>query len=329
MILKRSFILLFVLAMSACTNKSQHPIQFYYWKSTVEMGETEKRIFTELDAQKLYIRLFDVDKKSGNPQPQGIIHTFDAEILNAQYIPVIYITNRTFKQTSASEIENLAHQINNLVNSLTKKSKMGSFQEIQIDCDWTVSTQKSYFDFLKTLKNISGKKVTCTLRLHQVKYKEKTGVPPVNKVYLMCYATSSPLKDSKKNSILDMGLLKNYLETINDYPLDFDVALPLYSWAIATNHIGRKKLINGVTEAQLQPKNFKKTGKYQYQVLHELFLSGLHLNKGFWVKIEAISPSLLQEAKEFLDQKIDQSYNIIYYHLDADFLRRYSLTDLK
>jgi hypothetical protein len=43
-----------------------------------------------------------------------------------------------------------------------------------------------------------------------VKDKAQTGVPPVEKVYLMCYSTSSPLENSSKNSILDVVILKNY-----------------------------------------------------------------------------------------------------------------------
>jgi hypothetical protein len=45
------------------------------------------------------------------------------------------------------------------------------------------------------------------------------GIPPVRKVYLMCYSTSSPLENSDKNSILDIQILKNYLSEVQNYPI--------------------------------------------------------------------------------------------------------------
>ena len=96
------------------------------------------------------------------------------------------------------------------------------------------------------------------MRLHQVKDKQQTGIPKVNKVYLMCYATSSPLDNSNANSILEVNLLKNYLHNLQDYPLKMDIALPIYSWGIVTNHLGKKKLINALEEKDLQNRNFQK-----------------------------------------------------------------------
>ena len=75
----------------------------------------------------------------------------------------------------------------------------------------------------------------------------------------MCYSTSSPLADTPENSILDVTTLKNYLSGIGEYPLKLDIALPIYSWGIVTNHLGKHKLINAVSEENLKadPK-FKK-----------------------------------------------------------------------
>jgi hypothetical protein len=151
--------------------------------------------------------------------------------------------------------------------------------------------------------------------------KEKTGVPPVDKGVLMCYATSQPTGKPDKNSILDIPLLKNYLQTVNDYPLDFDVALPLYSWGIVTNHLGKIKLINGLTAKEMEGnENFKKLSENQFEVAEDCFFREFYLNKGFKIKIENITPELLREAKTFLDKKIKNDYHIVYYHLDKPFL---------
>lgn len=310
----------------SCSQR-QHQIQFYTWKSSPNLGQNEKEVFQNTRAHKLYLRLFDIDKKEGETQPAGILKSFFPELLKADYIPVVFITNRVFYGLDTSENKKLSQNIYNLIQKITAQYNI-DFNEIQIDCDWTKSTKDAYFSFLKNLKKQTKKEITCTLRLHQVKYKGKTGVPPVDKVYLMCYATSSPIKTKEGNSILDINLLKNYLQNINDYPLRFDVALPLYSWAIVTNHIGRKKIINGISKSDLKEEDFTFISKNNYTVKRNLFLSGIYLNKGFRLKIEGVSPELLRTCKDYLNKKIVQSYDIVYFHLDHKFTDRFTIKDL-
>ena len=165
--------------------------------------------------------------------------------------------------------------------------------------------------------------------LHQIRDRKKTGVPPVSRGSLMCYATPNPMEGDTRNSILDMELLKAYTTNINDYPLDFDVILPIYSWGIVTNHLNKVKLVNGLTEADLQTSMFEKTGDNLYLVKEDGFLQGLYVNSGFTVKIETISPELLAEAKQYLDHQIDRDFPWVYFHLSQGFLSRYSIENLK
>ncbi|MGS2761002.1 hypothetical protein [Sinomicrobium sp. M5D2P9] len=315
--------------LQSCQEKTVHPVQFYYWKSKTHIGETEKQFFEQLGATRLYLRLFDVDIQKGTPQPQAAIRSFDAKALHADYIPVVFITNRTFTHISATDTDKLAKDVLALIRKIMSDNPLGDPEEIQIDCDWTASTRDRFFRFLTTLQNISGKKVSCTLRLHQVKYRDETGVPPADKVYLMAYATSSPVENDGRNSILDLVLLKDYLGNIGDYPLDFDIALPLYSWAVVTNHLGKAKLINGVTEEELPEETYQKTGEHSYEVREDTFLRGIYLNRGFRVRVEYISPELLQEAKNFLNGKVNRPYSYVYYHLDSLFLPRFTIEDLR
>jgi hypothetical protein len=193
-------------------------------------------------------------------------------------------------------------------------------REIQIDCDWTAGTKDDYFTFLKELERISGKEITCTLRLHQVKDKSQTGIPPVEKVYLMCYSTSSPLENSDKNSILDLNILKSYLSKIDEYPIKkIEVALPIYSWGIVTNYLGKHKLINALSEKDLENPNFKKISDIEIEIQKDGFYFGNYLNKGFRIKVEEISDEQLQEVINFLEKKINH-FNIVYYQLDSKFV---------
>ncbi|MGS2760979.1 hypothetical protein [Sinomicrobium sp. M5D2P9] len=316
--------------LAGCHNNDVRPVQFYHCRSNADIGPAEKEIFEALGSEKLNLRLFDVDKEEGQTQPKTIVRSFDASVLDAEYIPTVFMTNRVFVGITTVRIHQLAGDVLGMINSLSEENGLGNFNEIQIDCDWTTGTKDTFFTFLDHMKELSGKQISCTLRLHQVKYREQTGVPPADKVYLMAYATSDPTEVSGWNSILDMGLLRDYLSTLNDYPLDFDIALPLYSWAVMTNHLGKKKLINGVTEGELMHPDYKPVGRGGvYEVQEDVFLHGIWLNKDFLVKVESISPELLLGAKSFLGKKINRPYGLVYYHLDSLFVNRFPIDVLR
>ena len=323
---------LFALMLSACTPKSHHDVDFYYWKSKCAIGETEREYFNQFDSKRLFVRLFDVDVEAGKAVLVGPIQAFTKEQLpndSAKVIPVVFITNQTFLDyVTDSAVEKLASNVSSTIGHIMETAGV-AYDEIQIDCDWTQRTKATYFRFLKQLAEQSGHNISCTLRLHQIRDYQKTGVPPVSRGGLMCYATSSPMENDTRNSILDMELLKAYTANINEYPLDFDVILPIYSWGIVTNHVGEVKLINGLTEDDLQTPMFEKTDDNQYLVKEDGFLRGMYVNSGFTVKIEAITPELLAEAKQYLDHQIDRDFPWVYFHLSQGFLTRYSMDNLK
>ena len=322
------FIVMFIIA--ACKPEREHAIDFYYWKTNVSINATEQEYFQNLDCRRLYIRFFDVDNDGTGVYPLAKVKPFNCEALQAEYVSVVFITNRTFSGINLQSISDLAQHVLDLTNEIVLVNKLPEISEIQIDCDWTSSTRDNYFRFLECLKKVSNKKITCTLRLHQIAERQKNGIPPVEKGYLMCYATSSPTDFSQKNSILDIPLLKSYLKTANNYPVKFDIALPIYSWAVVKNHLGHIKLINDVTEAELSAENrLQPLPDKSYEAMDNFFFRGIFMNKGFRIKVEEISPELLKEAKTFLNKHINHDYRIIYYHLDQTFLNQYTIEQLK
>lgn len=323
-----SLVLFIGILANSCKEKD-HSVNFYYWKTNVSIYEVEKQYFNDLNCEKLYVRLFDIDSDGSTPYPQAKIKMFDGDVLDAQYVPVVFITNRTFQNLNSSDVKDLAQRTLQLIKDIQAKNNLKESGEIQIDCDWTESTRIMYFQFLDYLHTISNLDISCTIRLHQIKYKKTTGVPPVSKGYLMCYATSNPNEANTQNSILDMQLLKDYTGNINDYPLPFDIALPLYSWGVVTNHLGRIKIINGIDEKDMDPSLFKHVKDNIYEVQEDTFFQGLYLNAGFTIRIESITPELLQEAKTYLNSKVKTDYTIVYYHLDNLFLKRFTVDDLK
>lgn len=325
---KRTIWIILLTLLASCLKVNQHDVDFYYWKTDVEISEIEKNYFENLNSQKLYIRFFDIDDEGNGALPKAKVKLFDSKLLRAQYVPVVFIMNRVFKY-SYLNINDLATKTFELITQIETKNQLLPGNEIQIDCDWTESTKRTFFDFLQVLKEISGREITCTLRLHQVKFSEKAGIPPVKKGYLMCYATSEIGKETGRNSILDMELLKDYTQNIDKYPLCFDVALPLYSWGVVTNHLGNNKLINGLLSSDLIEPDFVKTGENEFEAQRDLFFKGMYISKGFTIVVEEISPQLLQQAKDYLNRKIKKDYNIVYYHLDKTFLTRFAVDELK
>lgn len=312
-----------------CNEPQHHNIQFYHWKTNVSIGEVEKAYFNQLSCTKLYIRFFDIDKKNGQIGPVAKLRPFDPVVLNATYIPVIFITNRTFSGITEEQLTKLVDNILALTTEISAANHLPDALEIQIDCDWTESTKQAYFYFLERLKQSSDKRISCTLRLHQIKFREKTGIPPVDKGYLMCYATSEPTGDSDQNSILDMKLLKDYTSSVHTYPLDFDIALPIYSWVIVKNHLGKIKLINDVSVTDLDTAVFRSIDNGLYELQRDYFFRSIYLSKGFTLKVETISPALLEEVKLYLEQKIRRPYDIVYYHLDESFLKQFTIQNLQ
>ena len=320
------------LVLAACSTKRSHDVDFYYWKSKCAIGETERDYFNQLRSKRLFVRLFDVDIEGGVAVPVGPIQSFTKEQIpndSTTVIPVVFVTNQTFYDCVDDEaIGRLAANVDKSIRHFMDKAGV-AFDEIQIDCDWTERTKMLYFQFLQQLADTSGRSISCTLRLHQIRDREKTGVPPVSRGGLMCYATSNPMENDTRNSILDMELLKAYTTNINDYPLDFDVILPIYSWGIVTNHLGKVKLVNGLTEDDLQTPMFEKKDDNLYLVKEDGFVQGLYVNSGFTIKIETITPELLAEAKQYLDRQIDRDFPWVYFHLSQGFLKRFTIDELK
>lgn len=306
--------------MASCSKKENHPYTFYYWKTNLKLDREEKKTLDQASVPYLYTRFFDVDKIGGKFQPVAVITKDKSFETNKQIVPTVFITNQTLLGISSEEIKFLAESIHQLVQKKSQEYHLKINNEIQIDCDWTAGTRDDYFKFLKELKKVSGKEITCTLRLHQVKDKKKTGIPPVEKVYLMCYSTSSPLEKSDKNSILDVNILKSYLSKMEDYPIKkIEVALPIYSWGIVTNHLDKHRLINALSKKDLENPNFKKISDYEVEIMKDGFYFGNYLNKGFKIKVEEISKEQLEDVTNFLEKKIPH-FNIIYYQLDSKFV---------
>lgn len=79
--------------------------------------------------------------------------------LNNRIIPVVYITQNALGK--CANIITLSQHISQLVNSINTKNKI-EVTQVQIDCDWTASNQKKYFELLRNLQKEFSDKIEIT-----------------------------------------------------------------------------------------------------------------------------------------------------------------------
>lgn len=317
----------FLVLLSGCTEKSTVTPAFYVWKTKLGENDADISYLKKIKAEKFYIRMFDVDDKGNGAFPIAGFSA-DSSHLPGEVIPVIFLTNRTFLKCKTNTAETLAEKCVKKIDEMCM-SHFGKLpQAYQFDCDWTEKTREAYFSFLQTASKLRPTAtVSCTIRLHQIKYKDNTGVPPVSKGTLMYYASSEPTRFESPNTILDNVEASLYINDIHTYPLHLDIAFPLYSWGIVRNQFNKIKLINKVCVADVaaHPHYYKEKQNGIYEVLQSHYLKGMWVNKGYELKIEEVSPQTLQEAARILRKKLKkEDREIIFYHLDEDILKRYS-----
>ena len=192
--------------------------------------------------------------------------------------------------------------------------------------------KENYFNFLNHIRKLrKGVPISCTIRLHQIKFKDKTGIPPVDKGTLMYYASSEPTNFENKNTILNNKDAASYIEKIGSYPLHLDIALPLYSWGIVRNPFGQIKLINGVRKVTIdaRPDYYRQTKEGIYCILQSHYINGVWVNKDYELKVEEVSSETLLEAAKLLRKKLRrENREIIFYHLDKEIIKQYSTEQL-
>ncbi|WP_117595763.1 hypothetical protein [Flavobacterium sp. Root420] len=321
--IKKSFLIFFVFLVTACSKNDKPIIAFYYWKTIFKLSETEKEVLKDNNVEKLYIRYFDIGlhPETTEPIPVSPIH-FQDNITKFDIVPVIFIQNKVMLKSNI-DIKNLAEKTLHLVNEINTKNNIVC-NEIQIDCDWTLASKENYLKFIEHFKKLSYKKLSATIRLHQVKYFKRTKIPNVDSGVLMYYNMGTIAPDSI-NSIYNHQIAEKYLKSLKKYPLHLDIALPIYSWAI---HIRNQKVIglrSKLNVAQLKKdRNFEQINALFFKVKKSNYKNGFFYEEEDMLKIEAISAEDLKIMGEELSENLANTpKEIIFYDLDEFNLKNY------
>lgn len=300
----------------SCLKKESPVVSFYYWKTNYQLSSNEKETIKENEVEKIYIRYFDIDlhPKTHEIFPRSPIHFIEKPSIN-NIVPVVFIKNNVMLKPDL-DVHDLAQKTFDYVSLINKKNNI-SCQEIQIDCDWSLKSKSNYLAFVESFKNISKKKLSATIRLHQVKYFEKTKIPNVDYGVLMYYNMGTIAVESL-NSIYDQKIAHRYIPSLKKYPLPLNVALPIYAWGVhirGNNILGlRSKL---TTNDLKNDSNFTEIDAKTFRVVQSNFRNGVFYKKEDVVKIEEITESDLKEmATDLSDNLAQRPKEIIFYDLD-------------
>jgi hypothetical protein len=298
----------------------------YHWKSTYNPSEKAKKTMEDLHITKEYIRFFDIDFDK-EVLPKGMIN-FKGKPKKI-VVPVVYITNKTFAKLSLAEIPTLAAKTVAKIQSIAKENELG-FDEVQLDCDWTKSTAQAYFNFLNEISYaFQGKvKLSCTLRLHQVKFKEQTGVPPVERVALMLYNVGDWTNVNTKNSLFDSEVIDQYIYRLPEYPLPVDIALPIYQQALVFRNNKFHTYFKNVSKTDLKKEfNMKASESDETLICQEnCEFRSFSFRKGDVFRHENVDFKTLNKVKMAIIQRVtNRDVQVLFFHLDDKSLKNFTL----
>ena len=304
----------------------------YYWKTIYDLNSAELAFLKEHNVKRIYIRYFDVALENtypggGIPRVMPIATTIFRQTPDKtmEVIPTVYITYEAMRNMKGVEAE-YANNIITRILAMTKGNNIPNVKEVQFDCDWTKTTQASYFELCRIAKDSlhnRGMILSSTIRLHQL----SDLIPPVDRGVLMLYNTGALKEPLTKNSILNYSDIEPYLKSA-EYDLPLDFAYPTFAWGVW--------FCNGTFKAIIRRTDFSDQTLYQdqrngtYKVVKDHYLESHELCKGDIIRLENSNHDEIVKVKHLVESKLRQDkYSVILYHLDSTNLSKYTTNEIK
>ncbi|MCB9033462.1 MAG: hypothetical protein H6553_06475 [Chitinophagales bacterium] len=309
-------IYLFLFCLISCQNNHRQ-IDFYYWKQQYQIDSLEQETLHLLNTKTIYLHYFDVVWHNGKAVPKYKVEI--KEKVNYAVVPTVYIENDAIANLSFEQIESLSKNMVQLIEKINQLNNIKA-KTIQIDCDWTVSTKAKYFKLLTLLQE--NYKVTATIRLHQIKYKNTTGVPPVKKAVLMLYNMGDVKNIDEYNSILNINTTKKYIAYAKKYPIPLDYAFPIFSWTAIFRNNKLMAIKNNLRKSDFKTNDLKALNNTLYQVQTSQFLAGFYFMKNDIIRFEHINKNDLKDLYLLTKKNCNyKKFDIVLYHLDSQSLK--------
>lgn len=335
--------LMVMLAAASCSHNGHNPEvdheeynSVYYWKTVFRLDSAELDFLTKHDIERVYLRMFDVVDEENAPNietatvPNASVRIDDLEyalltdsLSRMEFVPVVYVTLDALKAINGHEGV-LASNIVTRVKNMCSYNGLPNVSELQLDCDWTASTEASFFRLCHAVKEAIRTsdlnwRLSSTIRLHQL----VRPVPPVDRGVLMVYNTGNFNDPDVANSIISLADVEPYLKHLPDYQLHLDVAYPTYSWQLLFSHRQFVGLTNGLNLADTTLFSRRSENSYvaRMDIPHNLRI----IRQGDIVRQETSSFKELSSVKSLIEKRLtDRPHSNILYHLDSQNLSKYT-----
>lgn len=299
----------------------------YYWKTRFGIGDSEEAFLRRNGLNKIYLRMFDVTDDEGEPVPNATVK-IDSAVLPESLcvVPVVYITLDGLRTARGKE-DDLARKIVERVKNMCSCHRLPGVEELQLDCDWTASTEQSFFTLCQAVRGrvrCFGWRLSSTIRLHQLRH----AVPPVDRGVLMVYNTGNFDDPDASNSIIDVRDVAPYMRHLYSYPLPLDVAYPAYSWQLLFRGRRFAGLMRETDTSDTTA--FIPSGAGRHTALRDIPVGNTIIKKGDIIRTENPTYGDIMAVKELIDENLgDRAHANIIYHLDCRNLRNYSNNEIK
>jgi hypothetical protein len=271
---------------------------FYYWRTVLQLSAAERQALAELRIERVYLRMFDVVWQDERAQQVGAVRLAEGQALpaNVELVPVVFVREEVLRRLPDEARRAMTAELWREVQA--RAAAMGfAPRQLQLDCDWTDGTREPFFAMLRELKELSGLPLSATIRLHQVKYRERTGVPPVERGMLMFYNMGKVSAEPGARAIFDSASASRYVSRVREYPLPLDVALPIWSWTVQVRGAGVVDVLQSTDPSELEGQSFLQRADggrgVRYRATATAFFRGALLREGDELVGEVTGP---QEA---------------------------------
>lgn len=323
-----------LLSLFGCTRHPNTVITpaFFYWQTHLQLTTTQQAYLRQLQIHTLYVRFFDVD---WDPQRQDAVPLAETRIdtqglAGLTIVPCIFITNHTLEQLPVGQIPQLAERILKKTAALQHQAPQLSIQKILLDCDWTTGTRDAFFTLTQWLQrtlHAQGKQLEVTIRLHQFRYPNITGVPTADRGMLMCYNTGDLESWATTNSIYQQADVQPYLEGTDTYPLPLQLAVPAFRWGVVFRNQRLVRLIHQLDATQLtDTTRFDRIADNRFFVKKSTYLDGYYLYQGDRIRLESTGIPEMESAIRLMKPILSQSDSctIAVFHLDTTLVQTIS-----
>lgn len=311
-----------LIGLWGCREDRKISWSIYHWKTNYQPTSAEKEFLKTTSVDRLYVRYFDVVKRSGALQPEAQLTLQDSLDVSMEIVPCIYITNSSLKQIRPEELVLLAERMVNKVTIINQQLNIHP-TELLLDCDWTPTTQSAYFQLVEAIKERSNYSLVSTVRLHQLKHFERTGVPPVSRGQLMLYNMGALQNIEEQNSILNLTAAQHYQRHLNDYPIRLDISIPLFSWVVLFRRGKSIELISDYEEQLFMDTTlFDKKRAGLYRLKRDTFIFGQYRYQHDFFRLEkSENKDLLKLMKQWEPYLPNEELEIALYDMRARNLK--------